>query len=93
MADVLSTEDQDARNDLADCIWKMEKLPRNTPRIDRLRWIKHHHQAAKTEGLMVDAFTAGMLVQIYDALNEENQAKFLGLPLRRMVDVGWKLAS
>jgi hypothetical protein len=32
-------------------------------------------------------------VQIYDALNEANRAKFISLPWQRMVKVGWKLAK
>jgi hypothetical protein len=84
-----SPQEQNARDDLADAVWKMPKLPRSTPRIDRLRWIVHHHQCARVEGLMLDGFTASMLVQVHDKLNEENRAKFLSLPLRKMVDVGW----
>lgn len=41
----------------------------------------------------VDHFTASMLVQVHDALNEANRAKFVALPLVRMVDVGWKLTK
>ena len=67
----------------------MEKLPRNTPRMDRLRHIVHHHQAARTEGLLIDATTANMLVTVYDALNDANKEKFLGVGMRRMVEIGW----
>lgn len=85
--------EQIARDDLADAVWKLPKLPRKTPRIDRLRWIVHHRQASRMEGLLVDGFTASMLVQVHDALNEENRAKFLALPLIKMVKLGWKLAG
>ena len=85
--------EQQNRDDLADAVWKLPKLPRNTPRIDRLRWIVHHHQASRMEGHLVDGVTASMLVQIHDALNEENRAKFLALPLAKMVAVGWKLVK
>ena len=85
--------EQTNRDDLADAIWHMPKLPRTASRMDRLRWIVHHHSAARTEGLMVDLFTASMLVQVHDALSVENQAKFLGLTLRKMVSVGWKVTS
>lgn len=83
------TEEQIERDDLAGAIREMTKLPRGTPRIDRLRHIVEHRQAARVEGLLVDGFTASMLVQVYDALNEVNRAKFVALPLRKMVSVGW----
>jgi hypothetical protein len=86
-----SPQEQNARDDLADAVWKMPKLPRGTPRIDRLRWIVHHKTAAKTEGVMVDLFTASMLVQVYDNLSEENRAKFIALPITRMASVGWEV--
>lgn len=85
--------EQIQREDLADAVWKLPKLPRNTPRIDRLRWIVYHHQAARMEGRLVDGFTASMLVQIHDALGEANRIKFLSLKLDKMVSVGWKLAK
>ena len=85
--------EQAARNDLADAVWKLPKLPRGTPRIDRLRWIVHHHQAARTEGVMMDGFTASMLVQVHDALSDVNREKFLAMQIRQMVTVGWKLAK
>lgn len=81
------------RDDLAHTFKGTAKLPRNTPRIDRLRWIVANHQASRTEGVFMDGFTASMLVQVHDALNEENRAKFLALPIRKMVSVGWQLAK
>lgn len=44
-------------------------------------------------GVLLDGFTASMLVQIHDALNEKNRAVFDGLPITKAVTVGWKLAS
>jgi 2-C-methyl-D-erythritol 4-phosphate cytidylyltransferase len=64
-------------------------------RIDMLREIVAEKQGKRirVDGrkLYVDLFTASMLVQVYDALNEENRARFIGLPFLRMVDIGWKL--
>lgn len=64
-------------------------------RIEMLREIVAEKQAKRisVDGrkLYVDLFTASMLVQVHDALNEENRARFIGLPFLRMVDVGWKL--
>lgn len=44
-------------------------------------------------GVLLDSFTASMLVQIHDALNEANRAKFDGLSITKAVSVGWKLAK
>lgn len=85
--------EQNERDELAGAIRETPKLKRGTPRIERLRHIVEHRQAARVEGLLVDGFTASMLVQVHDALNEANRAKFLALPLRRMVDVGWGLVK
>lgn len=93
MSSTEADQEQVDRNDLAGAVWELPKLPRNTPRIDRLRWIVYHHQCARTEGKMIDAFTANMLVKVHDALKPDNQAKFLSMPLARMIDVGWSLVS
>lgn len=44
-------------------------------------------------GVILDGFTASMLVQIYDALNDKNKAKFDALPLLKAVSVGWGLTK
>lgn len=81
--------EQNERDDLAGAIRETPKLKRGTPRIERLRHIVEHKSAARIEGLLMDLFTASMLVQVYDALSETNRTKFLALPLRKMVSVGW----
>lgn len=81
------------REDLAAAVKSFSKLPRNAPRIDRLRHIVETCSAARMEGFLVDLFTASMLVQIHDKLTPENQAKFMGMPFMKMVNVGWKLAK
>lgn len=81
--------EQKHRDDLARAA-KASPKPKGT-RIEKLRSIVEDHQASRVEGLYVDAFTASMLVQVYDALNEQNRETFVKLPLRKMVAVGWKL--
>lgn len=41
--------------------------------------------------ILLDAFTASMLVKVYDKLSEANQAKFSQMSLRQAVDIGWKV--
>ena len=40
---------------------------------------------------LMDIFTASAIVSIYEALKPENQAKYLSLPLGRLIDLTWKL--
>ena len=80
------------RDDLADAIRETRKLPRGTPLIERLRDIVTTESAARIDGLLVDLWTASTVVQVHDALNEDNRRKFAAMPLRRMVDIAYKLA-
>jgi hypothetical protein len=83
--------EQIERDDMAGAVRGTRKLPRGTPLIERLRDIVTSKSAARVDGLLVDLFTASAMVQVHDALSPPNQAKFAALPLRRMVDVGWKV--
>ena len=55
--------------------------------------VKSINGAEKVEGVMIDGVTANMLVKVHDALNEDNQAKLLGLGLCPMIDLCWKAVS
>lgn len=46
-------------------------------------------QAMKVEGQLLDLTTAGMLLAVYNALNETNAAKLAALELPIAVEVGW----
>ena len=59
-------------------------------RITALRNILKGHTAGKIDGQIVDAFTAGGLVKLYDGLSEKNHAKFERLPLPKLVEFMWK---
>jgi hypothetical protein len=41
-------------------------------------------------GVVLDTFTASMLVQVYDGLSEANRQKFGAMDVLRAVDIGWK---
>ena len=69
--------------------------PRTTGWIDAARWIVEHHQARrvvpetgelvpedKKGGVLLDAFSASAMVQVYDALNEANREKLCGMDVR-----------
>jgi len=62
--------------------------------IDRImacRRIVKNHQFEILEETAVDVQTANVIVKVYDALNEENKAKFSSVPLGRMGSIAWKL--
>ena len=43
--------------------------------------------------VLLDTFTASAIVQIYENIKPENQEKYINLPLRKLLDVTWKIAS
>ena len=59
-------------------------------RITALKKIAKTHTAGKIGGQIVDAYTAGGLVKLYDKLSEKNRPKFERLPLPKLVDFMWK---
>jgi len=60
--------------------------------IQSMRDIVAKSQHQKLKGVMVDTFTASLVVKIYDALGASKKKSFGSLPLPRMVDVAWKVA-
>lgn len=59
--------------------------------IQSMRDIVAKGQYQKIKGVMVDGFTASLVVKIYDALGDSNKKSFGSLPLSKMVNVAWKL--
>ena len=59
-------------------------------RIEKLRAIVDNHEAGLIDNFFVDVVTASMLVTVHDALRPDLHAKFERLPLRTLVDFGWK---
>ena len=66
-------------------------------RIEMLRDIVQGCQAQRirVDGrkVYVDLFSASAMVKVYDALNEANRAKYIGLSWPVFVDVTWKLVG
>lgn len=48
-------------------------------KIQKCREIVKEHQAEEIDGVLMDAFTASAVVQVYDALNDENKEKLEGV--------------
>ena len=72
----------------------------STSRIDALRDIVNSHQRGKVpsgdgkvSGVDVDPQTANMLVTLYDALNDKNNASFETMDLMKLINFGWSKVS
>lgn len=80
------------RQDLASALRATPKLRRGATPIEAARHVREHG-CIRYRGQLLDATTAGMLLAVHAALNDENRAKFEALPLLRAVSVGWKLVK
>lgn len=60
-------------------------------KIAAVRAIVDAKQYAKIDGVAIDLFSASAIVAVYDALNEENRAKYAAMPVRKMAIVAFKL--
>jgi hypothetical protein len=59
--------------------------------IERVAKIQTSCQCAKIEGVIVDTWTAGVIMAVHKALNEVNRAKFESLGIEKMARVAMKL--
>ncbi len=72
--------------------------------IDAARWVYEHKTARRLDrktgvlvpenqrgGILLDLFSASVLVQVYDALNEENRKKLHSLSITRAVKVAFSM--
>lgn len=62
-------------------------------KYQQIKKIVDSSSMGKIDGTTVDLQTANMLKKIADSLNSENRAKFLNMPISKMVSVGWKLVK
>ncbi len=61
--------------------------------IAKLRTIARDQSAMKITGVMVDAFSASAAIQVYDGLSDQNRQKMGALPIRKLMDVVFKMLS
>ena len=59
--------------------------------IDVTKRIVKNKQAEKIDGVLVDMQTANLILKVWDAINTSNRKKFEKLPIKKMVNVVWKL--
>ena len=59
--------------------------------IDQVKQIASKKAAKKIGGVMVDAFTASAISQIYDKVNDANKKKMEKLPITKLADLAYKM--
>jgi len=72
----------------------MNETVRENEKIKKLREIIKNHQCDEIEGLIVDASSASVMVQVFDAIKkEENKIKFMNLSILKMNQIAWSFVS
>ena len=64
-----------------------------TDRITAIREVVENKQYAKIDSCMADLFTAGLVCQVYDNLNDANKAKFSSMKWPVMAHMALKLVG
>ena len=62
-------------------------------RIAAFRQIVAERQYVMIDGTMIDGFTASLVVQVYDAINDANRIKFASMPAGKMGIVAYKVTK
>lgn len=63
-------------------------------RIEKLRAIVEAKSFMEIEGVPVDIQSANVVVQVYDALNEENRAALMNRKtILGVIDIAWKVVA
>lgn len=63
-------------------------------RIEKLRAIVEAKSFMEIEGVPVDMQSANVVVQVYDALSEENRATLMNrATISGVIDIAWKVAA
>ena len=72
----------------------MEYWPQ-TPeeRVSAFKSVVADKAYAKIDGTMIDLFSANVVVQVYDAISDENKSKFSNFPAGKMALLAFKLTK
>lgn len=81
--------DIDSDVNLSDCI----KVRLKQQRIEALKRIITDKQFEMIEGVLVDMQTAHAIISVYEALNPENQEKFMSYSMETMGHKAWKVIA
>lgn len=61
--------------------------------IGSFRRIAEMYSAEEIDGVLVDAFSAQHVVQVYEALNEKNQARMAAMDVVQVVEITFRLVN
>jgi hypothetical protein len=79
------------RSELAHGFRGAIRIPRETSVVDACRRVVSEG-FGRHRGVIIDAFSASAIVQVYDALGETNKAKYAGMnDVRKMADIAFRL--
>lgn len=62
-------------------------------KLRKLRAIVENRQHARIDGITVDLLSAGLILQVYDALSLEKQEQYLAMPLERMARIAYRVSK
>lgn len=85
------------RDDLAYAVKKIKKTRRSKSVIEACREVVEGKGCTRFRGVLLDSYSASAVMNIYNAVKEENRAKFVAMDngdsnsLVRMVNVAFKL--
>lgn len=90
-------QDQIHRDNLAHAVKGSKKTSRKKSVIDACKQVIEEKQCTRFRGTLLDHFSASAVMNVYNALNEENKAKFAAFDdgkktgLLKMVNVAFAL--
>lgn len=72
----------------------MNETMKENEKIKKLREIVKNHQCEEVEGQLIDASSASVMIQVFDAIKKkENKIKFMNLPIIKMNQIAWSFVS
>lgn len=73
----------------------ISRRQRNTGKLstlEQIKWIVDNGQMRKIGGQLVDTMTASAILTVHSAISPANQARYMALPIHKIVAIAWKLA-
>ena len=61
--------------------------------IDKMQYIVDTKSAMEVDGVMVDTFTASLIMDIFNKVNKDNQDKMRKMPVEKLANAAYKLAD
>ena len=87
------TKEQPAKSRYQQQAEKMQYTTEESKYVKAARDVVKKKSAKKIEGVILDLFTASAIVQVYDAVNQQNKKKMDGLKMHQLASIAFKLAG